>query len=946
MADTSEQKARSGIDADLSAAGWLAQDRDEIDLTAGRGVAVREFPMKSGFGFADYLLYIDRKAVGAIEAKGGGTLTGVEPQSAKYGAGLPDNLPAHHRPLPFLFESNSSVTYFTNGLDPVPRSRQIFNYPRPETLAEWVAQPRQLRTRLKELPSLDETGLWNVQTRAIQNLEESFAHAHPRALVQMTMGSGKTFTAINVAYRLLKHAGAKRILFLVDRSNLGRQTREEFANFTPPDDPRKFPEIYTLQRLTTNSINPAAKMVITTIQRLYSMLKGDAEFDVGNEEGSAFDSAKPWRGEPPEVVYNERIPPEFFDFIIVDECHRSIYDLWSQVLLYFDAFLIGLSATPAGRTIGFFNQNLVMQYGHDEAVVDGVNVDFDVYRIRTKVTEQGATIEAGDTGVYVDKRHKLTRAERLELLTQDLTYTGQQLDRDVVSESQIRTVLQQFRDNVLPDAFPKRGEVPKTLIFTKDDSHADDVVRIAREVFAGGNDFCQKITYRTGFTKITRTVTNDDGTQTEVTDWKKTSSLTPEEILANFRNSYYPRIAVTVDMISTGTDVKPIECVFFMRNVKSASFFEQMKGRGVRVMSPDKLRAVTPTAKVKDRFIIVDAVGVCEQDKTDSRTLNRQPSKTLQQVLEYVAQGGIDPEALTTLAGRLARLQREFTPEQLVELKDLAGGKSFPELSHDLLNACDANAHIEAAKQKFGTEHPTEEQIRQAATSLAEIAVTPFLKPAFRRRILEIRQQNEQIIDRHTIDDVLYAGFDASAVEKARNKVRDFRAWIAEHRDALTALQVLYAGTRPLRLSLGDLRRLKAALAAPPIAATPAQLWRAFEAVEPQAVNGSGGDYLVDLVNLVRHALIPAFTLVPYRNEVRERYQAWLLERGADTSFSSEQREWLDRMADHIATSLAIDPEDFETGWFGQQGSLGRAHMLFGDQLKPLMVEMNERLAA
>ena len=155
------------------------------------------------------------------------------------------------------------------------------------------------------------------------------------------------------------------------------------------------------------------------------------------------------------MVYNAGIPPEFFDFIIVDECHRSIYELWSQVLLYFDSFLIGLTATPAGKTIGFFNQNLVMQYGHDEAVTDGVNVDFDVYRIRTRVTEQGATIEAGDTGVYVEKRHKLTRAERLELLQQDLTYTANQLDRDIVSESQIRTVLQQFRDKVLPDAFPR-----------------------------------------------------------------------------------------------------------------------------------------------------------------------------------------------------------------------------------------------------------------------------------------------------------------------------------------------------------------------------------------------------------------------------------------------------------------------------------------------------------
>lgn len=591
--------------------------------------------------------------------------------------------------------------------------------------------------------------------------------------------------------------------------------------------------------------------------------------------------------------------------------------------------------------------NLVMQYCHDEAVTDGVNVDFDVYRIRTRVTERGATILAGKTGVYVDKRHKLTRAERLELLKQDLTYTANELDRDVVSESQIRTVLQQFRDKVLPDAFPGRGEVPKTLIFAKDDSHADDIVRLVREVFGEGNDFCQKITYRTGFTKVTKKVINDDGTESEVTEWVKTSSLSPEEILANFRNSFFPRIAVTVDMISTGTDVKPIECIFFLRNVKSSGFFEQMKGRGVRVISADKLKVVTPSARAKERFIIVDAVGVCEQDKTDSHTLNCEPSATLEELLNYIAQGGIDPDALTTLAGRLARLQRQFSPEQLAELRDLAGGKSFPDLAHNLLEACDPDAQIEAAKKLPGfAGQVTSEKLKAAAEQLAREAVTPFLKAAFRRRILEIRQQNEQTIDRHTIDDVLYAGFDASAVVKAQAKVKDFRAWIDEHKDELTALQVLYAGARPLKLSLKDLRQLKEALARPPLTVTPTQLWRAFQAAEADKVKGDGGQLLADLVNLVRHALIPAFTLVPYRDELRDRYQSWLRECDADNAFTPEQREWLDRMAEHIATSLAIEPDDFEDGWFSQHGSLGRAHALFGDKLKPLMTDLNDRLAA
>lgn len=493
MPITPEDKARQQIDLTLEAAGWLIQDRNDLDLSAGRCIAVRGFPMKHGFGFADYLLYLNRKACGAVEAKAEGTLTGVEAQSAKYAAGLPEKLNAHRRPLPFLFESNGAVTYFTNGLDPKPRSRKVFGFPRPEAMAEWLDQPSQLRDRLRILPPLDETGLWKVQGQAIGNLERSFANANLRALIQMATGSGKTYTAVNIAYRLLKFGGAKRVLFLVDRGNLGKQTEDEFANFTPTDDTRAFPTLlYTVQRLKSNSINPAAKVVITTIQRLYSMLKGEPDFDPANEEGSGFDSAKPWKGKPPDVAHNATIPPEFFDFVIVDECHRSIYELWAQVVLYFDAFLVGLTAAPAGKTAGFFNQNLVMQYGHNEAVTDGVNVDFDVYRIRTRISEQGATIVAEETGIYVDKRHKLTRAERIERLSQDLTYTANELDRDVVSESQLRTVIRQFRDGTIPTCFPDRREIPKTLIFAKDDSHADDIVRMVRDEFAERNESARR----------------------------------------------------------------------------------------------------------------------------------------------------------------------------------------------------------------------------------------------------------------------------------------------------------------------------------------------------------------------------------------------------------------------------------------------------------------------
>ena len=588
---TPEARARIHIDARLLQAGWLVQDVSALNLGAGTGVAVREFPLKPGHGKADYLLYVDRKAVGVVEAKPEGTtLTGVEVQSGKYSTGLPDTLPAHERPLPFLYESTDSETQFTNRLDPEPRSRQVFSFHSPETLLQWVgadASPsgastpsysatgeprgsylatRNLRQNLQTMPPLNEEGLWPAQARAITNLEQSLAAGRPRGLVQMATGSGKTFMACNLVYRLIKYAGARSVLFLVDRRNLGLQTQKEFQGFTTPDERRKFTELYNVQPLQSKSIDPVSKVCISTIQRLFSILRGE-ELDPELEELSGFDAATAQR-QPALVEYNPDVPIETFDFIITDECHRSIYHQWRQVIDYFDAFLIGLTATPSKQTLGFFQQNLVMEYSHREAVADKVNVDFDIYRIHTEITEQGSKVDAG---YWVNKRDRQTRTPRWEQLEEDLTYTPNQLDRDVVAVDQIRTVIQTFRDKLFTDIFPHRKDVPKTIIFAKDDSHADDIVRAVREQFDKGNDFCQKIAYRTTGAK-------------------------PEDLLTSFRNSYNPRIVVTVDMIATGTDIKPVEIVFFMRNVRSRTFFEQMKGRGVRTISPTDFNAVTPDA--------------------------------------------------------------------------------------------------------------------------------------------------------------------------------------------------------------------------------------------------------------------------------------------------------------------------------------------------------------
>ncbi len=479
---TPEAVARVTIDSALEAAGWQVQDVHHINLHAGPGVAVREFPLP-GHGFADYLLYVDGKAIGVVEAKAAGTtLTGVELQAVKYSEGLPPGVPAYVRPLPFLYQTTGIETRFTNRLDPEPRSRRVYTFHRPETLASWIdgvasnVTPihqngqlaaeegvsylgrANLRARLRQMPPLDTAGLWPAQITAVQNLEVSLADDRPRSLIQMATGSGKTFTAITSAYRLIKFGGAQRVLFLVDRANLGKQAKKEFDQYRTPDDGRTFTELYNVQHLTSNTIDPVARVCITTIQRLYSMLQGEQEFDEHLEEGSLFDSGAVPQRAPVPVKYNPRIPIETFDVIVVDECHRSIYNLWRQVLEYFDAYLIGLTATPSKQTFGFFNQNLVMEYNHAQAVADGVNVDYHVYQIRTKITASGSTVEAGN---YVGKRERLTRAERWEQLDDDLIYDARQLDRDVVAPDQIRTIIRTFKEKLFTEIFPGRTRGPK-----------------------------------------------------------------------------------------------------------------------------------------------------------------------------------------------------------------------------------------------------------------------------------------------------------------------------------------------------------------------------------------------------------------------------------------------------------------------------------------------------
>lgn len=914
-----ENKAREKIDGLLRSAGWVIQDYVDLNLGAGRGVAVREFPLRSGE--ADYLLFVDRLPVGVIEAKPEGTtLSGVAEQSLRYLRDIPISIAGVEQIPPFAFESTGTETFFADLRDPEYRDRRVFAFFTPNTLGEWFSQSKTLRVNLKELPPLIEDGLRDCQIEAINSLERSFALGKPRALIQMASGSGKTFTAVNFTYRLIKFAGAKRILFLVDRNNLGRQTLREFQNFSTPDDGRKFTELYNVQHMTSNALDPVSKVCITTIQRLYSMLKGEEEFDAGLEEPSMFEF-EDGQGTPKDVTYNSRIPIETFDFIVTDECHRSIYHLWRQVLEYFDSFIIGLTATPSLQTIGFFEQNLVTEYNHDRAVADGVNVVYDVYRIKTKITEEGSAISAG---FIVDKRDRVTRRTWFEELDSDLKYKAEQVDRSVVAVDQIRTVIQTFKDRLFTEIFPGRKEVPKTLIFAKDDSHAEDIVHVVRDVFGKGNEFCKKITYRT-------------------------MGESPEALIASFRNSYNPRIAVTVDMISTGTDIRPLECLVFMRDVKSRIYFEQMKGRGSRTISSTDLNAVTPDVRNKTHFVIVDAVGVTESDKTDSRPLERKRSIPFDKLLTSVALGKRDTDTLTSLAGRLSRLNKELDEKDLNEIQGLTNGRSLSSLINSFFDALDPDRIDERAKNIFKTDTPSQDQIAQARKDMVTEACSPFDDPKLRNKIIEIQSRNEQIIDTISKDTATFFGYDEKTNERAKEVVTNFKKFIEQNKDKITALQIIYSKPYGRRqLTYEEIKQLAEVIEKPPYSMTPELLWQAFERLEKSKVRkASPQRLLTDMISLIRFAIEEYEILEPFSETVNRRFEDWLTEQEkVGRKFTPEQLEWLTMIKNHIAASLTLGMEDLDYAPFYEKGGPVRAYHLFGQKLSNIIEELNEELVA
>jgi len=918
-----EQIARDNIDRQLTACGWVIQNKNQINLNAGTGVIVRKYNTQEGKEL-DYALFVDGKPVGVIEAKAedkGFKMTEVEAQSKDYADSKLKYL--DNAPLPFVYESTGVLTHFTDYRDPKPRSRMVFIFHKPETFRNWL-KTTSLRTRFDDLPKLKTEGLRECQIKAINKMEQSFRENRPRALIQMATGAGKTYTAITFIYRLLKYAKARRVLFLVDTKNLGEQAEQEFMAYLPNDDNRKFSELYGVHRLKSSSVPKDNQVYISTIQRFYSILKCE-ELDETAEETNPGEIR--WeKREPVPVVYNPAIPMEFFDFVIIDECHRSIYNLWKQVLDYFDGFLIGLTATPDNRTFGFFNQNIVSEYTHEEAVTDGVNVGYNVYLIETEISRKGSVIWRGE---YVDHGEKLTRKKRWEQLDEDKVYSEKQLDDEVVNPNQIRLIIKTFKEHLpemFNDRFDDQGnfEVPKTLIFAKTDSHADDIIQIVREEFAEENKFCKKVTY----------TAND-----------------PKGTLAQFRNEYHPRIAVTVDMIATGTDVKPLECLLFMRDVKSRNYFEQMKGRGTRTILLDDLKKVTPTAKfTKDHFVIVDAIGVSKSLKTDSRPLEKKPGVPLKDLLGAIAVGVRDEDLFTTLAGRLARLDKQISIKEKNIFSEKSQGKSVSQIVKELLNAYNPDT-LQEIHEKVETEHKGEAPVvkydiySSRVRELQDKAASVFTGE-LNEYIENVRKAHTQVIDHINPDKLLNVGWDTENTGKAETLIQDFTAWIESHRDEITALQIFY--DQPYRrrdLTFIMIREVFDLLKAEKPLLAPLHVWRAYEQLGQ--TNGSPKNELIAMVSLIRKVAGIDQTLAAFDKTVDKNFQEWVFRKQAGTlKFNEQQMQWLRMIKEYITNSFHIDKDDFDLSPFNALGGLGKMWQLFGDETDEIITELNELLAA
>jgi len=853
-----EEKARAKIDRMFEDAGWRVINRDEYSPTI-TAAAIREGLLK-GNREADYFLFINGKAVGILEAKREEIDVDsdcVHEQVEMYARGVPDCYQAWAKPLPFLYTSNGKYVYFRDFRKPDSEYEEINRIHTPKEIVKMLG----ITDPWAGLPTLRKRGLRDCQYEAITELEKSFRTGQKKALMVLATGAGKTYTACLAAYRFLAYTPMRHILFLVDRNNLGKQAEGEFGMFRLTENGDTFNSIYTVNRLKSAKIPSDSNVVISTIQRLFSLLKGEEISD--NDDDDENDAT-----EPVTLPSNPNLPPDFFDLIIIDECHRSIYGNWQQVLEYFStARMIGLTATPVAETKAFFNYNIIVNYTLEKSIVDGVNVDCRIYRIKTEATENGGAILQGD------KYKRETRyTGKVEDITEKETknYTKEELNRSIINPAQIKLILETYRDSIYTDMFnepqrePNIDYLPKTLIFALNENHATNIVRIAKEVF-GRTDgtFVQKITYSAGDSN---------------------------ELIRQFRNNKEFRIAVTCTLVATGTDVKPLEVVMFMRDVQSLPLYVQMKGRGVRTIGDEQLRNVTPNATSKDCFFLVDCVGVTEHEHTiTSPTDDSEPTQTItfKELLEHIAHGDLPNKYLRTLASRLSRIHNKADNSQRERIRELAGC-GMDELASRIFDAMEK-----------GTLPPFTD-INQPNNERKGLVAVIAQRPELREYLLILNAGFVNILQPGE-DTLISKGF---SVEEAKETTSAFEQYCEEHKDKIEALRIIY-NNEGMPITYAMLKDLQQRIKMANNRFTIAELWNKYCQLYPEKVSRHSKkeekDALTNIIQLVRFALHQIAKLESLYPSANRYFNLWCGQ--LQRQLTEEQMNVISRIAQYIASN-------------------------------------------
>ena len=882
---TPEEKARQKIDLWFAEAGWKVINREDYEPTC-TAVAIREGLLKGNLE-ADYFLFINGKAIGVLEAK----REEIDPfsnnvceQAVLYAKSVPHIYQAYQKPLPFIFTSNGKELFFCDFREQKQSFKQIMAIPTPYELVKQLG----ISDYFAGLPSLQKKGLRDCQYEAVTELEKSFRSGQNRALMVLATGAGKTYTACLAAYRLLSYTPMRRVLFLVDRNNLGKQAEGEFGTFRLTENGDAFNTIFTVNRLRSSSIPSDSNVVISTIQRLFSFLRGDTIEDNDNDDDN----------EPTEEVVlppNPNLPHDYFDLIIIDECHRSIYGNWRKVLEYFDtARLVGLTATPIPETMAFFNNNRIVNYTLEKSIVDGVNVDCRVYRIKTQVTENGGAILEGEK---IKEETRYTGDVKTISNKETKTYTNKELNRSVINPAQIKLILSTYRDVVYTELFndPQREAnfdyLPKTLIFALNETHASNIVQIAKEVFGHTDDrFVQKITYSAGDSN---------------------------ELIRQFRNDKDFRIAVTCTLVATGTDVKPLEVLIFMRDVESLPLYIQMKGRGVRTIGDEQLRNVTPNAFSKDYFYLIDAVGVTEHEKTIPTITDELTTKiiTLKELLEQITHGYLPDEHLKRLAATLSRIYNKADNSQRTEFIRLAND-DMKELASRIYEAFENNI----LPPFISTKEPNNER---------KGLVAPLANHADARRYLLILAAGFVNTLMPGEDTLISKGF---SIEEAKSTTEAFEDFCKEHSDEIEALRIIYNNEgEPITYSM--LKDLENKLKMANNHFTSKQLWNSYAILNPNSVRRSStkeeSDALTNIIQLVRFALRQIERLDSVVSTSKQYFNLWLGQNQRE--ITDKQREVISRIVDYIASNGACTIKEIREDDATQAAQMIRA---FGNMQK------------